>query len=189
LLSPPIRPTHARRHTVALQIVPLPPSEIHRPENRARQQSDCKARGSACSTRKWVNCWQQACVSGLSDIARRISHHTRTCTRPPQLYTTDGNSALELFSANPDLFDVYHQGFQTQVEKWPVNPVDRAIEWITSRDKGLVVVDLGCGEAALAQSVPNQVHSFDLISPNEHGKQAYGLCAHASFDCVLRGSH
>ncbi len=32
----------------------------------------------------------------------------------------------------------------------------------------LVVGDFGCGDARLAQSVPNKVHSFDLVAVNEH---------------------
>lgn len=43
---------------------------------------------------------------------------------PPKLYTTSGDDAFELFSSNPDLFQVYHEGFKTQVERWPVNPVE-----------------------------------------------------------------
>ena len=30
-----------------------------------------------------------------------------------------------------------------------------------------MVADLGCGEARLARSVPNTVHSFDLVAANE----------------------
>ena len=39
------------------------------------------------------------------------------------------------------------------------------------RAKNLVVADFGCGEARLAQSVPNKVHSFDLIALNKHVTQ------------------
>jgi len=31
-----------------------------------------------------------------------------------------------------------------------------------------VVADFGCGEAKIARSVPNVVHSFDLVALNEH---------------------
>jgi ribosomal RNA-processing protein 8 len=41
-----------------------------------------------------------------------------------QLYTTDGQDAFEWFSKAPELFRVYHQGFTTQVTRWPVNPVE-----------------------------------------------------------------
>jgi len=31
-----------------------------------------------------------------------------------------------------------------------------------------VVVDFGCGDAKIARSVPNIVHSYDLVALNEH---------------------
>eukprot|EP00038_Savillea_parva_P004107 m.134174 g.134174 ORF g.134174 m.134174 type:complete len:514 (+) comp11377_c0_seq3:232-1773(+) len=102
-----------------------------------------------------------------SKAAKRL-HGARFRMLNEKLYTTTGSDAYSLFSANPELFDVYHQGFQTQVEKWPVNPVDRAIAWIKSKGRSIVVADLGCGDALIARSVPNTVHSFDLVSQNEH---------------------
>ena len=36
------------------------------------------------------------------------------------------------------------------------------------RAQNLVVVDFGCGDAKLAQSVPNKVHSYDLVAVNKH---------------------
>jgi hypothetical protein len=50
-----------------------------------------------------------------------------------KLYTTSSLSAFEMFTSEPELFDVYHQGFSSQVEKWPVNPVDLMINWIMER--------------------------------------------------------
>ena len=35
------------------------------------------------------------------------------------------------------------------------------------RPSSLVVADFGCGEAIIAQKVPNKVHSFDLVAVNE----------------------
>ena len=88
-------------------------------------------------------------------------------------YTTTGSSAFDLFQANPDLFHVYHEGFKTQVELWPVNPVEYvlAVPWLPSVYAGppffigstmidyikrlprkLVVADFGCGEAQIAAS-------------------------------------
>lgn len=76
-------------------------------------------------------------------------------------------------------------------EKWPVNPLDTFIDYVKyvysplllSYSYGLthslhylslslyvrtrpkaVVADFGCGDARLAESVPNKVHSFDLVS-------------------------
>ena len=49
------------------------------------------------------------------------------------------------------------------MEKWPINPLDTIIKYIKSRPANQVVADFGCGEAKLAKSVKNKVHSFDLI--------------------------
>ena len=35
-------------------------------------------------------------------------------------------------------------------------------------DKSKVVADFGCGDAKIARSVPNAVHSFDLVALNSH---------------------
>lgn len=84
-----------------------------------------------------------------------------------QLYTTTGKEAAEMFSKDPNLFDIYHRGFTNQVRLWPVNPVDKIIEWLKKRPVSEVVADFGCGEAAIAQSVANKVHSFDLVAKNK----------------------
>lgn len=49
------------------------------------------------------------------------------------------------------------------MEGWPINPLDRIIQWIRTKPKTFVVADMGCGEARLARSLKNKVHSFDLV--------------------------
>lgn len=83
------------------------------------------------------------------------------------LYTADGKSAFEMFQEDPTLFDVYHEGYRSQVEKWPENPLDIFISYLKTKPKEWQVGDFGCGEARLAQSVPQNVFSFDLVSRNE----------------------
>lgn len=61
----------------------------------------------------------------------------------------------------------YHQGFRLQAAGWPQNPVSYFVKYIRSRP-GIVVGDFGCGDAKIAQSVSNKVHSFDLVAGNEH---------------------
>lgn len=85
-----------------------------------------------------------------------------------QLYTVSGGEAKEMFDEDPGLFDVYHKGFMTQTLKWPTNPVDRVIAYVRTLPNTSVVADFGCGEAKLSQSVPNTVHSYDLVAANEH---------------------
>ena len=52
---------------------------------------------------------------------------------------------------------------------WPSNPVDHFISELSEYAKGTVIVDLGCGDAALARTlIPKgfSVLSYDLISVN-----------------------
>lgn len=84
-----------------------------------------------------------------------------------QLYTSTGQEALNMFSNDKRAFQVYHEGFQGQVEKWPTNPIDKIIEQIKTKPKHLVLADFGCGDAKLARSVQNTVHSFDLVALND----------------------
>lgn len=83
------------------------------------------------------------------------------------LYTSDGKSAFEMFQEDPSLFDAYHEGYRSQVEKWPENPLDIFIEILKLKPKSWQVGDFGCGEAKLAQRVSQNVYSFDLVSRNE----------------------
>lgn len=50
-----------------------------------------------------------------------------------KLYSINSLSAFKLFKSEPELFDAYHEGFSSQVQKWPVNPVDTMIDWILQR--------------------------------------------------------
>lgn len=86
-----------------------------------------------------------------------------------ELYTTASDDAVQSFESDPQSFQVYHEGFEQQVAKWPVNPVDVIIEALRRMPKSTVIADLGCGEAKIArQLTKNKVHSFDLIALNEH---------------------
>jgi len=81
-----------------------------------------------------------------------------------QLYTSTSEEAVAMMSEDPEAFNVYHQGFQSQVSKWPSNPLDLMISYLKKRPKSLIVADLGCGDGLLAESVNQTVHSFDLVS-------------------------
>jgi len=108
-------------------------------------------------------------VSKFSDLQEKMRQKlegSRFRWLNEQLYTITGNKALELFDEDPNLFDVYHQGFRHQVTKWPKNPVDIFINYIKSNSSKLVIADFGCGDAKIAQTVPNKVYSFDLQASN-----------------------
>ncbi|XP_018791562.1 PREDICTED: ribosomal RNA-processing protein 8 [Bactrocera latifrons] len=81
-----------------------------------------------------------------------------------QLYTMDSIDANEFFKSDAEAFNAYHAGYQQQVEKWPMNPLDRIIKMIRRLPKSLEIVDFGCGEGRLATMLPNKVYSMDLVS-------------------------
>lgn len=81
-----------------------------------------------------------------------------------QLYTMNSKKAENLFKQDPEAFKAYHDGYRHQVEKWPLNPLDRIIKMIKKLPKSLEIGDFGCGEGKLAKSVPHKVISMDLVS-------------------------
>lgn len=85
-----------------------------------------------------------------------------------QLYTMDSTGANEFFKCDVEAFNAYHAGYQQQVEKWPLNPLDRIIKMIKRLPKSLEIVDFGCGEGRLATMLPNKVYSMDLVSTRNH---------------------
>lgn len=92
------------------------------------------------------------------------------------LYTTTSNEAYKRFSSKPELYNQYHEGFRTQVEQWPINPVNLIVKWLSSnfqKHDECFVADFGCGDAELAKKLlavshkgkcPFQVNSFDLVA-------------------------
>ncbi|EHB06717.1 Ribosomal RNA-processing protein 8 [Heterocephalus glaber] len=81
-----------------------------------------------------------------------------------QLYSGPSSAAQRLFQEDPEAFLLYHRGFQSQVKKWPLQPVDRIARDLRQRPSSLVVADFGCGDCRLASSIRNPVHCFDLAS-------------------------
>ncbi|CAB3222707.1 unnamed protein product [Arctia plantaginis] len=88
-----------------------------------------------------------------------------------KLYTSSGSEAQQLFKDDPLAFETYHQGYQLQVKKWPVNPLDVIIKKIMKMPKSHLIADMGCGEAALSRRIPHTVRSFDLVA-NAPGVEA-----------------
>ncbi|EDX07782.1 ribosomal RNA-processing protein 8 [Drosophila simulans] len=81
-----------------------------------------------------------------------------------QLYSTTSRKAEALFRKDSSAFEAYHAGYRQQVEKWPINPLNRIIKTIMKIPKTAIIGDFGCGEGKLAQSVPNKVYSMDLVA-------------------------
>lgn len=106
-----------------------------------------------------------------------------------QLYTTTSQNALKLVKEQPSLFDEYHQGFRSQVQLWPENPVDVFVNQFKARsakpvnapgglpglpNKKVVIADMGCGEAQLALDINN-------FSKQVNGKKSKGSKDKKSF--------
>lgn len=84
-----------------------------------------------------------------------------------KMYTTSSSDAAKMFRTDPNSFSSYHSGFQAQVARWPMNPLDIIIKWLKNKPKHWVVADFGCGEATLAESIPQEkVHSIDFVAVN-----------------------
>ncbi|XP_072466231.1 ribosomal RNA-processing protein 8 [Notamacropus eugenii] len=81
-----------------------------------------------------------------------------------QLYSVTSSAASHIFQEDPEAFELYHRGFQNQIKRWPLKPVDRIVKDLKQRPASLVVADFGCGDCRLASSVRNTVHCFDLAA-------------------------
>ncbi|CCI42634.1 unnamed protein product [Albugo candida] len=130
---------------------------------KSKQKSETTWIKSETSTKEPDKC----SLSKLQQAMRKRLDGSRFRMLNEELYTKTGDDAFQTFQDDPELFDIYHQGFREQVTKWPINPLDIFIDYI-KKHPNAVVADFGCGEARLAQSVPNRVHSFDLVAPNDH---------------------
>jgi ribosomal RNA-processing protein 8 len=84
-----------------------------------------------------------------------------------QLYTTTSVSAEQLFTKDPSLYWIYHRGFESQVSKWPENPAHVIADMVGKMPSNTVCGDFGCGNAHIARTVRQKVHSFDLCKTNE----------------------
>ncbi|KAK9468015.1 methyltransferase-domain-containing protein [Lipomyces arxii] len=111
-----------------------------------------------------------------------------------KLYTVSSADAQKLISAQPGLYNEYHEGFRNQTQSWPENPVNVFADKIKTlfktrapppnglprdRDGATYIADMGCGDAELAAKVASKngkkkfggpkvvVHSFDLAKTNE----------------------
>jgi len=85
------------------------------------------------------------------------------------LYVSDSKEMFKEFKEDPSLFDQYHSGFKSQVEHWPLNPLDLIIEDLKKIKEKKRIADLGCGEAKLAESLSKKhnIQSFDLVAVND----------------------
>ncbi|XP_046654027.1 ribosomal RNA-processing protein 8-like [Daphnia pulicaria] len=105
--------------------------------------------------------------ASIASDARQRLESARFRYLNEELYTKSSSEAWELFQEDPQSFDIYHKGFKNQVLKWPVNPLDIIITDLMKGPRNWVIADFGCGEAQIANTIPNKVHSFDLVAAND----------------------
>jgi superfamily II DNA or RNA helicase len=65
--------------------------------------------------------------------------------------------------SDPSEWYLYHTLYRESRTTWAEVPYEVLIDWLKQRPH-LVVGDFGCGEAIIAQSVQNKVHSFDHVA-------------------------
>jgi len=134
------------------------------------------SRGEIKSTSSTTNTTSVECkvgdhISGLSELQSKFHakiQGARFRTINEKLYSQRGEESFREFQSNPSLFETYHSGYREQVKLWPENPLHIIINWIKTKHPRSIISDMGCGEAVLARSLPNRVHSFDLVSKNSH---------------------
>ena len=130
---------------------------------------------------KWVKLSIRQPAPLRAQAIKKISYHDKLKRKlqgarfryiNERLYRIRGDQALKIFQEDPSLFQVYHDGFRAQVEKWPINPLDVYIKQLqgSTMTHPLMIADFGCGEARLATSIDDRhrVYSFDLIAINDH---------------------
>lgn len=140
-------------------------------ENVPKPESD-----AAPATQRKLSPLQQKMMAKLSGSRFRWINE--------QLYTTTSEKALKLVKEQPALFDEYHEGFRSQVQLWPENPVDVFVDQFKARaskpvcapgglpglpNKKVVIADMGCGEAQLALDVNNFVKEHNSKKPKPQG--------------------
>lgn len=144
-----------------------------RPANRALPIMRCSRRGeggpvaaSTCASPRGTECWS------LLNAHVQCSTHSRCASRnafvPTPQWLPQG--APPRHARHDDAHIVGDgparapQGFRRQTAAWPAQPVDVAAAWLARLPAAAVVADFGAGDAALAGSARQRVHSFDLVA-------------------------
>ena len=72
----------------------------------------------------------------------------------------------ERLKQNPEEWYLYHTLYREARQTWSEIPFERVAKSLGKRPDW-IVGDFGCGEAKLAEVLPNKVHSFDHVAVNE----------------------
>ncbi|KLO10151.1 hypothetical protein SCHPADRAFT_943054 [Schizopora paradoxa] len=162
------REERASTHASRTAIKPSKPSTPKRSEKTLK--SDKKSEKTPGSTQTEAQSASDTKLTALQSKMRQTLDGARFRFINETLYKSSSKDAERLMRDDPKIFEDYHAGFRQQVTSWPTNPVDHFKEVIASSCPARsVIVDLGCGDAALArQLIPRgfTVLSYDLVSTN-----------------------
>ena len=81
-------------------------------------------------------------------------------------HTHHSANSHKRLAEDPAEWYLYHTLYREARKDWPEVPYETFVRWLSARPH-LVVGDFGCGEALLAASLPNTVHSFDHVAIND----------------------
>ncbi|MBA0571923.1 hypothetical protein Golob_002292 [Gossypium lobatum] len=149
------RGKHKKPQKTQPSLLPKHSTKLHKKTHQQKNPSHQSSSSSSSSSLK--------SSSFLDKMKARLAGgHFRMINE--KLYTCTGKEALDYFKEDPELFDMYHAGYQEQMSHWPELPVNIIIKWLKERSSSLIVADFGCGDARLAKNVKNKVFSIDLVS-------------------------
>lgn len=85
------------------------------------------------------------------------------------LYTSNSSEAFKYFIKNKDDYKIYHEGFNNQSVKWPLNPNKIIAKELSKRIYlNKKIADLGCGEGYIHECLNRvgnyNIFSYDLVS-------------------------
>ncbi|KYO00233.1 putative rRNA processing and telomere maintaining methyltransferase, partial [Plasmodium gaboni] len=86
------------------------------------------------------------------------------------MYTNNSAVVENKLNQTKNIFNIYHQGYKNQKNKWPHNPVSFIIKHLKKNfNMNNKIADLGCGEAEIARTLDGwDIISFDLIQYNHY---------------------
>ncbi len=104
-----------------------------------------------------------------SEVERRVARYGDFSKMNNRWYAAASQSTHARLAGNPEEWAHYHTMYQQLRKSWTVVPYKEEIQWLSERQRKLVVGDFGCGEALIAAAVSDrhQVHSFDHVAIND----------------------
>ena len=102
-----------------------------------------------------------------AEDARRVQRRFGDLsTMNARINTAYSRTTHERLQAQPEEWYLYHTLYREARQNWPEIPYEK-IAASLKRRPDWIVGDFGCGEAQLAELLPNTVHSFDHIASND----------------------